>query len=299
MKKVIFGSSVHFNFSAFLDLYKGVQKFFGKPLYIFASNNEDMGEECKLENLIKIEAGRNYKWRRSHNFLFDAFLNLKGRDYDYFVALDSDCLVYGNRLSRFLEEGDFDFVIYPNLNGLGGWYHGSAFLKNINHYLDILKDLGIERKDEAIVGNFNPMIILSRRAVDFLRDRIGAIESSSGYGELMKMEFSVGETLIFNILKDAGFKYKYIDPKLKRGIRYRPYWEVDEFDGEISVYHPVRRRRKNDLFRHLVGIKAGYDKKYLFLIPIFIYYVYRKAIKAFLPGKSDTGDRRDTGWFNP
>ena len=178
MKQLIFGSSVHFNFNSFLDLYKGVQKFFGGPLYIFSSNDENMGRP--FGNLIRIEAKRHYRWRRSHNFLFDAFEALKGRPYDFFIALDSDCLVYGNKLSRFLEEGDFDFVIYPNLNGLGGWYHGSMFLKNINHYLAILKDLGIERKDEAIVGNFNPLIILSKRAVDFLRDRIGVIESSSG-----------------------------------------------------------------------------------------------------------------------
>jgi glycosyltransferase involved in cell wall biosynthesis len=296
MPKLIFGTSVHVEFDSFLDLYKGVQKFFGEPLYIYASN-EELGKP--FGNLVKVEAKRNYKWRRSHHFLFDAFEFLKNRDYDYFVSMDSDCLVCSDALLAFLRPKDFDFVIYPNLDGLGWWYHGKIFSENINSYLDILKSIGLKRPDEKIVGNFNPLIILSRKAVEFLRERIEKIESADGYKALMALEFSVGETLIYNILKDAGLKAKFIDPDLKRGIRYRPYWEVDEYQKGVSIYHPVRRKKK-DLFRRLIGIKAGYDRSYIFLSVIYMYKAYLKVRR--LLGVKDTkkeAERQKEASLNP
>ena len=290
--KLIFGSSVHKDFGSFLDLYKGVKKFYNDSPYLFASN-EGLGEPSG--NLIKIKARRNYKWRRSHNFIFDAVEALKDHDFNYFVALDSDCLVCGDVLTGFLKDNDLDFIIYPNLNGLGGWYHGNVFRDNISTYLDILKALKFQRRDEGIVGNFNPLIVLSKKACEFLRNNIAAIESSEGYKKLMSLDFSVGETLIFNILKDAGFKSVNIDPALKRGLRYRPRWEVSEFRDDITIYHPVRLKSR-DLFRRLAGIRCGYDKKFLFLPAIYAARAYGKIRnlffkKAKLSGESET-------WFN-
>lgn len=292
--RLIFGSSVHEDFGSFLDLYNGVRRFYNKPLYIYASN-KDMGSPH--EGLVRIESRRNYKWRRSHNFIFDAAEQLDKYDYDYFVALDSDCLVCGDRLTDFVKDADFDFVVYPNLNGLGGWYHGNIFRENMALYSGILRDLGVSRKDENIVGNFNPLIILSGRAVDFLREKISAIESSPHYAELMKLDFSVGETLIFNILKDAGFKARYIDPGLKLGLRYRPYWEAGEFSKDISIYHPVRRKW-GDPFRRLAGVEAGYDTDYLPRAWVYMYKVFEGARGRVYPRKKRDTDEGTT-WFNP
>jgi glycosyltransferase involved in cell wall biosynthesis len=292
--RLIFGSSVHEDFGSFLDLYKGVQRFFNKPLYLYASN-EHIGRP--VANLVKIESRRNYKWRRSHNFIFDAIGQLDKYDYEYFVALDSDCLVCGDRLLDFAKEEDFDFIVYPNLNGLGGWYHGNVFRENINLYLGILRDIGNDRKDENVVGNFNPLIILSKRSVDFLRDLIPKIESSPSYKEIMKLDFSVGETLIFNILKDANFKPRDIELNLKRGLRYRPYWEAREFKKDISIYHPVRRKW-SDPFRRLAGIKAGYDINHLYMIPIYAYKFIEETKNRIFPAKDKHSDEGTT-WFNP
>ncbi len=296
-QRLIFGTSVHVEFSVFLDLYKGVQKFFGKPLYIYASN-EDLGEPAG--NLVEMEDKRNYKWRRSHNFLFDSFEYLKGREYDYFVSMDSDCLVCGSgALLDFISPGDFDFVIYPNFDSTGWWYHGKVFAQHIDSYLDILKNIGVNRLDDRVVGNFNPLIILSRKAVDFLRERLEKIESSRGYKAIMELEFSVGETLIYNILKDAGFRPKFISPQLKKGLRYRPYWEVDEYRKDISIYHPVTRK-KNDLFRRLVGIKAGYDRNYFFMILLFFYGMYLNAMKFLgIKNKQKEAERQKEAAINP
>lgn len=289
--KLVFGSSVHKDFRSFLDLYKGVKKFYNDPPYIFASNEGLGGSSGRL---VKIEPHRNYKWRRSQNFIFDAVEALN-YEFDYFVALDSDCLVCDDALNRFLKNKDFDFIIYPNLDGLGGWYHGNIFRENIDAYIDILAALKLRRHDDSIVGNFNPLIVLSRRACDFLRNSLPGIESSRGYKKLMSLDFSVGETLIFNILKDAGFKPAYIDPALKRGIRYRPYWEADEFQKNVPIYHPVRLKGR-DLFRRLVGIVCGYDRNYLFLPVICAAILYRKALSIFM--KKEKSDGEDDTWFN-
>jgi hypothetical protein len=106
----------------------------------------------------------------------------------------------------------------------------------------------------------------------------------------------VGETLIFNILKDAGYKYSYIDRDLKKGIRYRPYWEVEEYAAGIPVYHPVRRKT-NDLFRRLVGIKAGYDNNFAFIPLIYAYRLYRNIGKS--AGDSGAAVTPDETWYNP
>jgi hypothetical protein len=290
--RLIFGTSVHVGFDSFIDLYKGVKKFFNDPVYLYASN-EGLGKSCG--NLKKIESKRNYKWRRSHNFIFDAAEALRDYDYDYFIALDSDCLACGNKLTAFLKNRGIDFVIYPNLNGLGGWYHGNIFLENIKYYLEILGRLGIKRRGDDIVGNFNPLIILSKRAVDFLRSNIDGIESSYGYKELMKLDFSIGETLIFNILKDAGFKSVCIDPEVKAGLRYRPYWEAREYKNEIAIYHPVRLKNR-DIFRRLVCIRSGLDKRYYYLPFICVEMLYKRAY-IYLFGKGKLDGEGDT-WFN-
>ena len=292
--RLIFGTSIHENFGAFMDLSRGAQKFFQGSQYIYASH-EGLGRPSG--NLIRIRAARNYKWRRSHNFIFDSIEQLKDFDYDFFIALDSDCLICGSYLKDFVKEEDFDFVIYPNLNGLGWWYHGRVFKENIGLYLGILRDLGIRRKDEDIVGNFNPLIVLSKRSVDFLRGMIPGIESSPSYKELMKIDFSVGETLIFNILKDAGFKSKNIDSDLKRGLRFRPYWEAHEFKKGMPIYHPVRRKW-SDPFRRRAGIEAGYDRNYLYMAAAYALKFIKDLRDSILPGKKkDPGE--ENPWFNP
>ncbi len=289
---LIFGSSVHRKFECFLDLYKGVRKFYGDPLYLYASN-EGLGQPSG--NLVNIKARRSYRWRRSHNFIFDAAEALKGRYYDYFIALDSDCLVCGDSIKEFLNDNNIDFVVYPNLNGIGKWYHGNVFMQNIGHYLGILEAIGIKRRDETVVGNFNPLIMLSKRSVDFLRDNLEKIEASKGYEELMKLDFSVGETLIFNLLKDAGFKMAYIELELKRGLRYRPHWRVSEYSANIPIYHPVRLKSR-DLFRRFVGIRCGYDKNYLYLPLIYAARLYGKVRSLFF-GRRGFPKEEDT-WFN-
>lgn len=290
--KLVFGSSVHKNFESFLDLYKGVKKFYADPVYLFASN-EGLGKP--FGNLVRIESRRNYKWRRSHNFIFDAAEALKDHDFDYFVALDSDCLICNGAMKGFLKNREFDFIIYPNLNGLGGWYHGNIFRDNISAYLDILKALNLRRRDDGVVGNFNPLIVLSKKACDFLRGSLGAIESSDGYKKLMSLDFSVGETLIFNLLKDAGFKSADIDPALKRGLRYRPHWEAYEFRDGICVYHPVRLKYR-DLFRRFAGMRCGYDKNYMFMPFIYAALIYQKALGLFF--RKDKFPKEDDTWFN-
>lgn len=289
--KIIFGSSVHKHFDSFLDLYKGVQKFYDNPLYLFASN-EDIGRSSG--NLRKFTSRRNYKWRRSHNFIFDVCGELKGLDFDFFTALDSDCLVADGYLSEFLCAEEFDFVVYPNLNGEGKWYHGNIFKQNMGLYEAMLSSIGLKRMDERIVGNFNPLIILSKRAVGFLQNVIEHIENTPAYAEMMKIDFSVGETLIFNLLKDAGLKPRSIDTRLKTGLRYRPYWDVDEFKEGISVYHPVRLD-KNDLFRRLVGLKASYDGNILFIPAI----AARKLYLDIFGGRRVKAPAEGEGWFNP
>jgi hypothetical protein len=107
---------------------------------------------------------------------------------------------------------------------------------------------------------------------------------------MVSLEFSVGETLIFNILKDSGFIPKNIGRELKRGLRFMPCWEADEYKKGISVYHPVRRKTHN-LFRRMVGIMAGYEKPYQYLPAIFFYRLYRKIVRR--------KPEKEEGWFNP
>jgi len=294
MKKIIFGTPVHVNFGSFLDLYKGVQKYFGGPLHIYASN-QDLGSS--RGNLLKIPSKRDYKWRHAHNFIFDASEYLQGKEYDYFVALDSDCLVCGDALTGFLENRSFDFMIYPNLTAGGRWTHGNVFQENVTLYNGILDAVGMRRKDTRVAGNFNPLIVLSKKAVDLLARVIPALERSEGYKSLAKLDFDIGECLIFNILKDAGLTSVPIDREIKKGIRYRPYWEPWEFQKDISIYHPVIRK-KNNLFRRLAGIRSGYDHNYAFLLVLYPHLVYSWLQRKFGKVPVEETSNGDTA-FNP
>jgi len=254
MVKLIFGFPVHEKFETALDLYHSIKKFNNDPLVLFASNS-DLGKS--IGNLKKIRSKRRYRWGHLHNFMFDAFEEIHKTDYDYYINLDSDCL-FANYGFKKLFKKKFDFSATTHNEESMAWAHGNIFLDNIEHYKKILDDLGLRRKDKTVMVSLAALQIFSKRAINFIVKNLKTIENNKGYLKLMKIRrFPLDETIILNILKDAGFIPLENPFMNEQGpVRWDYYWSKNEIKdknaSELGIlYHPVRRD-KNDEFRKAI-----------------------------------------------
>lgn len=249
--KLIFGFPIHENFQAAIDLYKTIKYYCGDHQVLFSSN-ENLGEN--YENLKKFKAKRDYRWGHSHNFIIDVAEYLKFENFDYFIKIDSDCLFANYGLEKLIKEEECDFTLekYKDQNN---WIHGWIFQKHINEYLKILlESLGIKRKNDQIVGTMNAFSIFSKQAINYINGFTSHLENIREYTELMMIpQLCLDELILYNILKDSNLKYRVGNRgkefSLINGVRYRPYWSIDELNDEKEIlYHPVLRS-SNDKFR--------------------------------------------------
>lgn len=252
-KKLIFGFPIHQDSNSAVDLYNSIKKFYGDHFVFYSSDNDKL--DINEPGLTKIKPKRTYEWGHAHNFLFDAFEYIDELDFDYFIKLDSDCLIANEGLYELLEK-NFDFSL-DNYKNQHDWIHGWVFQKHINKYKNIINEIGIKRRDDNLVGSITAFCIFSKQAVQFIKKNIDKIEQSEDYKQLMKLKgLCMDETLTFNILKDAGFASLIGNEgdewNLVEGVRYRPYWTVDELKNQPKekfsiVYHPVLRDKTDPL----------------------------------------------------
>lgn len=263
--KLIFGFPVAERFAYSKHLYYSIKKFCYDPLVLFASN-KNIGHS--YDRLTKIKSRRRYRIHQIHNFVFDAFEEIRNLDFDYFVKLDSDCLFTNFGFEGIFDQ-KFDFLdSVDQSNDRYEWYHTKEFLKSAESYRRLLSDLELSRRDPRISGCFCALQIYSKKAVCFIADRIKIIESNIGYIEMVQKDLCLSELLIPNLLKDAGFKFRIIRlPEKKagspwRGVRWRPHVGKEEIEllanRDLPVlYHPINRKFF-DKTRMILLKKIGY-----------------------------------------
>jgi hypothetical protein len=285
--KLIFGFPVAERFIFSRQLYYSIKKFCRNPLVLFSSN-QDIG--YSFQQLKKIISKRKYGIRKIQNFLFDIFEEINGRDFDYFVKLDSDCLFANYGLEKIFAE-EFDFLdSVDDFDHKCKWDNARPFLKNIEPYKKILSDLKLSRIDSRISGCLCAFQIYSKEAVNFITGRIGAIENNPGYLEMIRQNLCLSELIVPNLLKDAGFKYKIVylhEEKTQPcwNIRWRPYINKDEVETIEKhllpiLYHPLKRSL-SDKGRRILLKKIGYRyslRDIIVILPLAVKTIIWKLI---------------------
>lgn len=283
--KLIFGFPVAEWFIYSEQLYYSIKKFCHDPLVLFSSN-KNIG--YSYERLTKIKGKREYRLYQIHNFLFDVFEEIRGLDFDYFVKLDSDCLFANFGFEEiFTKKFDFLDSVDENDNKCK-WWQAKEFFKNIASYQRLISDLKLTRKDSRISGCLGALQAYSKKAIDFIADRIKIIENSPGYIEMIQKDLCLSELLVPNLLKDAGFEYRiiYLHKEEKHPplcVRWRPYISKKEVKSiencDLSIlYHPLKRALR-DKTRRILLKKIGY-RYGLIIIYMYILKKIRDSLKT-------------------
>ena len=174
------------------------------------------------------------------------------------------------------------------------WTNAKDFIANIESYKRFLSDLKLIRKDSSISGCLGALQVYSKKAVDFIGDRIKRIESNPEYAKMEQEINCLDELLLLNLLKDAGFKHRIIYLHLYRNhrqsrlaVRFRPYISMEEVesikDRDLCVlYHPLKRRF-SDKSRRILLKKIGYRYGLKNMVRELLYILKNRILKSIKP----------------
>jgi hypothetical protein len=250
-KKICFALLVHENQELVEQLISNIN-YYCPNSHVVLYNGGNNPNFCKKLHVPVCPTSKQIKYGNLSTYFLETmeWLDEIGINYDYFINLDSDVLLFRKGYEEFIEEEmqDVDYMgvklRIPDQN----WTCGKSFKKDAHRWEPFFPTT-------SFLGVFNVGQVMSKHLVKAFLNYEKKELLKTAFKETKV--FGIEEIVFANLANELGFKMKsYPEDHGEKAIRYRPYFNEKELTMFLQknvgwLVHPINRK-KNDPARNLI-----------------------------------------------